>query len=277
MAKMTPEQEADYAFGYNCARSSLSKPAQLIYDRLQQERRERAKAPQPSSNGQPLHREAAATIPDKQKAKALRKYLQKQLRREVSLPGEGPFRKAVRVATNPYLVLGTATVGVGVAGVLTAGTAHLVLGAIGAGQLSSSGSKAIDWWKAKKQGTVHLDTGAVRHLLLMNPPERQVEAVLAVLSASPPGDAHITAQQLIKATAKPDSDRRLGRVVHALRSSYGRAGIALVSAGLFLIAVTVIPEYIHSPSLRVAVVLSAIGGILITTAVIEASKYVSPR
>jgi hypothetical protein len=177
----------------------------------------------------------------------------------------------VRVATNPYLILGTATVGVGVAGVLTAGTAHVVLGAIGAGQLSSSGSKVIGWWKSKKQGTVYLDTGAVSYLLSMDP-DRQVEVVQAVLSASSNGDVYITAQQLSAASAKSDSARRLSRVVCALRSPYGRAGLALLSAGLFLIAVTVIPEYIHSPSLRVAVVVSAIGGILIATAVIEAFK-----
>lgn len=46
MAKMTPEQEADYALSYGSERSSLSKAAQLAYDRLLQERKERAQAEQ---------------------------------------------------------------------------------------------------------------------------------------------------------------------------------------------------------------------------------------
>jgi zinc-ribbon domain len=42
MPKWTPEQEAEYALSYGSQRSSLSKPAQLAYDQLQQERLERA-------------------------------------------------------------------------------------------------------------------------------------------------------------------------------------------------------------------------------------------
>jgi hypothetical protein len=98
----------------------------------------------------------------------------------------------------------------------------------------------------------------------------------AVLSTSPPaGDVYITKQLLIGATAKSVNDRPRSRVVCVLRSPYGRAGLALLGAGLFLIAVTVVPEYIHDPSLRVAVVVSVIGGILIAMAVIEAFKEVS--
>jgi hypothetical protein len=43
MAKMTPEQEASYALHYGSSRSSLSKPAQLVYDRLLEERQRRAR------------------------------------------------------------------------------------------------------------------------------------------------------------------------------------------------------------------------------------------
>jgi hypothetical protein len=238
-------------------------------------------APSEEVAASPSNRTTASDFPDKDRARALRSYLQKELGREVSVWGEGPFRKVVRVATNPYLVLGAATVGVGVAGVLTAGTAHVVLGAVGAGQLSSTGSKAIDWWKSRRQGTVRLDPGAVNRLLSMDPEDRRVKAVQAVLAASPPGDAYITEQQLdayiaeqqlMEASAKQHSDRRLSRAVRALRSPYGRAGLALLGAGLFLIAVTLIPEYIHDPSLRVAVVVSAIGGILTATAMVEAFK-----
>jgi hypothetical protein len=183
-----------------------------------------------------------------------------------------------RVATNPYLVLGAATIGVGVAGVLTAGIAHVVLGAVGAGQLSANGSKAINWWKSKKQGTVSLDRGAVDYLLSLEDLEgqvkleRQVKAVEAALRAKPPGDVLITKEDLDKETPKAEANQRLSRAVCALRSPYGRAGLAILGAGLFLIAVTVIPEYIQDPSLRVAAVLSAIGGILIASAAIEAFK-----
>jgi hypothetical protein len=216
-----------------------------------------------------------AAKPPEEDPRTWQKKLQRQLRRQVSFPDEGRFKKTMRVATNPYLVLGAATVGVGVAGVLTAGTAHVVLGAVGAGQLSTNGSKAIEWWKARKQGTVYLvDKAAVDYLRSVGPVEQQVERVQAVLSARPPGDARITKQDLIDASAKPANAGPLSRAVSALRSPYGRAGLAILGAGMFLIAVTVIPEYIHNPSLRVAAVLSAIGGILIASAMLEAFKGV---
>jgi uncharacterized OB-fold protein len=44
MAKMTPEQEATYALDHGVARSSLSMPAQLAYDRLRQDHQERPPA-----------------------------------------------------------------------------------------------------------------------------------------------------------------------------------------------------------------------------------------
>jgi hypothetical protein len=69
---------------------------------------------------------------DKRAARILRSQLQKALGREVSVRGEGARTKVTRVATNPYVVLGAATIGVGVAGVLTAGIAHVVIGAVGA-------------------------------------------------------------------------------------------------------------------------------------------------
>ena len=205
--------------------------------------------------------------------RTLRKHLQRALGREVSFPDDGSVRKATRVvATNPYLVLGAATVGLGVAGVLTAGIAHVVIGAVAAGQLSANGSKVIDRWKSKRQGTVYLDLGAVKHLLSLDSREACVTAVEAVLSGKPLGDVSVTKEDLVKATRKAETKQRLSRAVCALRSPYGRAGLAILAAGLFLIAVTVIPEYIHAPSLRVAAVLSAIGGILIALAVMEAFK-----
>jgi len=48
VAKMTPEQEAEYALGFGVARSDLSKDAQLAYDRLV-EQRARAGTPPPGS------------------------------------------------------------------------------------------------------------------------------------------------------------------------------------------------------------------------------------
>lgn len=224
-----------------------------------------------------------ASTPGKAEARALADLLKQQLGRDVSVPGEGGFKKVVRVATNPSLVLGAATVGGGIATVLTAGTVHVVLGAVSAGVLGSNGSKAIDWWKSRKQGTVYLDSNAVGYLLSLNAPnpqaqrQLQVKAVRAVLSASPSGDVRITMQQLIDASNRPRNPWRLsraglGRVIRALRSPYGLAGLALLSAGLFLTAVTVIPEYIQDPSLRVAVAVSAIGGILIAIAVTEEFK-----
>jgi Double zinc ribbon len=52
VAKMTPEQEASYALDYGSSRSSLSEAAQLVYDRLLQERQERARTRQATNGGQ---------------------------------------------------------------------------------------------------------------------------------------------------------------------------------------------------------------------------------
>ena len=51
MSKMTPEQEARYALGFNVARSGLSMAAQLEYDRLLREGyggHSKQKSPMPS-------------------------------------------------------------------------------------------------------------------------------------------------------------------------------------------------------------------------------------
>lgn len=206
---------------------------------------------------------------------SLRRYLSKNLDRDVSTPDEGFGKKVGRVATNPYLVLGAATVGVGIATVLTAGTVHLVLGAIGAGQLTSNGSKAVDWWKAKHQGTVYLDRDAVDYLLSNQSPEWRLEVVRLALSAIPPGDAHLARQDLIIASASLPGNRSLARTFAVLSSPHVRAGLAMLSAGLFLIAVVVIPEYIRDPTLRAAAIISSIGVILIAASAMDALK--NPR
>ncbi len=220
---------------------------------------------------------SSAESPGKDPERDLRKSLQTRLGRKVSVQNEGPGTKVLRVATNPYLVLGVAAVGIGVAGVLTAGVPHAVIGAVGATQLSASGSKAIDWWKSKNQGTVYLEPDAVTYLFALDSLDRQVKAMQAVLPDTP-GDVHITARQLQAAAGVNDNRRpvRAGpsRLARVLDSPYGRGGLALLSAGLFLIAVTVIPEYVRDASLRVAVAVSAIGGILIATAVVEAFRDV---
>ncbi|HEX3958309.1 MAG TPA: hypothetical protein VHZ03_17060 [Trebonia sp.] len=206
---------------------------------------------------------------------SLRRYLSKNLDRDVSTPDEGFGKKVRRVAMNPYLVLGAATVGVGIATVLTAGTVHLVLGAVGAGQLTSNGSKAVDLWKSKRQGTVYLDRDAVDYLLSNQSPEWRLEVVRRALSAMPPGDAHLTRQDLIIASASLPSNRSLARTFAVLSSPHVRAGLALLSAGLFLIAVVVIPEYIRDPTLRAAAIISSIGVILIAASAMDALK--NPR
>jgi hypothetical protein len=203
------------------------------------------------------------------RAQALRKNLQHELNREFSVPQEKRKTKVRRAVSNPYLVLGAATVGVGVAGVLTAGTVHLVLGAVGASQLSATGAKGVECWKSRAQGTVYLELDAVEYLVAKPTPQMRVKAVEEALSGRPRGDTHISRHDLIQVEPRPGARERLGRVVRALHSSYGRAGLALLSAGLFLIAVTVIPEYIQSFSLRAAAVVSAIGAILIATAMAE--------
>jgi hypothetical protein len=57
-----------------------------------------------------------------------------------------------------------------------------------------------------------------------------------------------------------------------LGSSYMRAGLALLSAGLFLIAIVLIPEYIRDATLRAAAVISFIGVILISISVVDRLK-----
>jgi hypothetical protein len=206
------------------------------------------------------------------RAQALRKELQQGLNREFSVPQERRITKVRRAVSNPYLVLGAATVAVGVAGVLTAGTAHLVLGAVGASQLSATGAKGVEWWKSRAQGTVYLEPDAVQYLLEKPTPQLRIEAVEAALSGRPRGDTRISKDDLVPAEPMPAAGGHVRRVIRALRSSYGRAGLALLSGGLFLIAVTVIPEYIQSFSLRAAAVVSAIGAIFIAMAVAEEFK-----
>jgi hypothetical protein len=205
----------------------------------------------------------------------LRRYLSSNLDRDVSTPGEGFGKKAGRVVTNPYLVLGAATVGVGIATVLTAGTVHLVLGAVGAGQLTSNGSKAVEWWKSKHQGTVYLDHGAVDYLLSNQSPEGRLQVVRLALSQMPSGDVHLTREDLIIASASVPSNRFLAGTFAILGSSHVRAGLALLSAGLFLIAVVVIPEYIRDPTLRAAAIISSSGVILIAASAMDVLK--NPR
>jgi len=55
MAKMTPEQEAQYALRWGVARSDLGKDAQLAYDHLveEQERRARSATPAPTLDAEP--------------------------------------------------------------------------------------------------------------------------------------------------------------------------------------------------------------------------------
>jgi hypothetical protein len=206
----------------------------------------------------------------------LRRYLSKKLTRDVSTPGEGSGRKIGRVATNPYLVLGAATVGVGIATVLTAGTVHLVIGAVGAGQLASNGSKAIDWWKSKRQGTVYLDQSAVEYLLDRPDENRRLEIVDIALSGMPAGEVHLKRQDLITAAAKLRSNRPVTRMRAMLGSPYMRGGLALLCAGLFLIAIVLIPEYIRDATLRAAAIISFAGVILISISVVDTLKDLWP-
>jgi hypothetical protein len=203
----------------------------------------------------------------------LRGYLKDNLKRDVSTPGEGPGKKFVRVATNPYLVLGAATVGLGIATVLTAGTVHVVLGGVAAGQLASNGSSTIDWWKSNRQGTVYLDQSAVDYLLSnQSQDERRLAIVELALSTMPLGSVHLTGQDLRTAAGKLPGNRPATRLLAMLGSSYMRAGLALLSAGLFLIAIVLIPEYIRDATLRAAAVISFIGVILISISVVDRLK-----
>ena len=202
----------------------------------------------------------------------LRRSLSKNLNRDVSTPGEGRGRKIGRVAANPYLVLGAATVGLGIATVLTAGTVHLVLGGISAGQLASNGSKAVDWWKSKRQGTVYLDQGAVDYLLDHPVEKRRLEIVELALSAMPPGEVHLARRDLEAAAAKSRGNRPVTLMLAMLGNPYMRGGLALLSAGLFLIAIVLIPEYIRDATLRAAAIISFAGVILISVSVVDTLK-----
>jgi hypothetical protein len=72
MSKMSPEQEAAYALDFGVARSDLPEDVQLAYDRLLQERKERAESqqatsrqqevPEPGVSGDAMHQDMS--IPD---------------------------------------------------------------------------------------------------------------------------------------------------------------------------------------------------------------------
>src|SRR5260370_8022552 len=68
MAKMTPEQEAQYALRWGVARSDLGKDAQLAYDHVveEQEQRARSATPAPTLDAEPAR--GQVTIPKRSAA-----------------------------------------------------------------------------------------------------------------------------------------------------------------------------------------------------------------
>jgi hypothetical protein len=218
------------------------------------------------------HDEAISAVSAGDGEADLRRSLSKNLNLDFSTPGEGAGRKIGRVATNPYLILSAATVGLGIATVLTAGTVHLALAGVAAGQLTSNGSKAIDWWKSKRQGTVYLDQSAVEYLLEQPNEAQRLEIVECALSAMLPGEVHLTRRDLITAAAELQRNRPVTRMPALLGSPYMRGGLALLSAGLFLIAIVLIPEYIRDATLRAAAIISVASVILISISVVDTLK-----
>jgi hypothetical protein len=212
----------------------------------------------------------------------LRQQLHEGLKRAVSTPNE-PFRKKLteKATNNPQLLLAAATVGVGIATVLTGGTVHLALMAAAGTGLVSKDSPAVDWLKSKRNGTVHLDSDAVYYLLGLpeetwqmpgdSQPSR-LETVKRALSMMPPGNVSLTVEHLREARSSIMRKEAMRQGFAALRTPIARVGLALFAAGLFLIAATIIPEYVRAPTLRAAVAISAIGAILIVTALFDSIK-----
>jgi hypothetical protein len=196
---------------------------------------------------------------------ALQILLEAVLNCPVSTPDE-KFRKrfnrrVLHTATNPVLLVSGAIVGVGIATVLTAGTVHIALLAAGGATLASNDSSLVETWKKKRKDVVRLDKEAVAYLLTITKTSEVVRTVRRALETA--GNSVLTAPLLKKCH---DETTAVEATPQGPDSTYGAAhigGLALLAAGLFLITVVVVPEYIRDPILRAAVVISVIGAILI--------------
>ena len=171
-------------------------------------------------------------------------------------------------------MVSAAVVGLGIATVLTAGTVHIGLGAAAAAAVAGNDSAVVDWWKSKRRGVVHLDGGAVAFLLELDVVDVQVDTVRSAVPIMERADAYLTEPILREAYAR-NAMTAAGPSSPKLPANVG--GFALLAAGLLLIAIVVIPEYIRDPVMRAGVVIASIGGILVGIALFISSRRRAPK
>ena len=245
-------------------REALERAAQL-------EQKPEEKPPQPLGNGAPAADSSTAVAPrstyDAKAAREMRRGLQKALKRPVILPDERQRDRAIRkLIEHRQVVIGLGALGVGIASAVTAGAASVGL-AIGAACLPAANVPAFFGTGALDPNlTVTLEWAAVVLLLDMKDAGKQAHAVgaaIAKLSTGPNGRVRLSGEDIAAVTsaAQPVPDVRIEPV---------RAGVLMgftvISAGLLLLALTLIPQDVHGLIIRAASAILVVGVLIVGTA-----------
>jgi hypothetical protein len=232
--------------------------------------------PQPVGNGGPASDNGAAVAPrpnyDAKAAREMRRELQKALKRPVILPDERRRDQAIRtVLEHRQVVIGLGVLGVGIASAVTAGAASVGL-AIGAACLPAAnfpaffGTGALDLNLA-----VTLESAAVALLLDMKDAGKQAHAVGAAIAKSstgPNGRVTLSGEDIaaVASAAQPVPGVRIEPVRVGVRM-----GFTVISAGLLLLALTLIPQDVHGLIIRAASAILVVGVLIACNAVANGS------
>lgn len=251
--------------------------------RLEREARERAaqlaktseqEPPQPVADGGPAADHGAAVEPlptyEAKAAREMRHELQKALKRPVTLPDERRRDRAIRtVIEHRQVIIGLGVLGVGIASVVTAGVASVGL-AIGAACLPAANVPAFFGTGALDPTlTVTLEPTAVALLLDMQDAGKQAHAVgaaIAKLGTGANGRVTLSGKDIAAATAVAQPVPSVP--TEPVRTGV-RMGFTVISAGLLLLALTLIPQDIHELIVRAASAILVVGVLMVGTAVVN--------
>lgn len=229
------------------------------------------KPPQPLGNGAPAADSSTAVAPrtyDAKAAREMRRGLQKALKRPVILPDERRRDRAIRtLIEHRQVVIGLGALGVGIASVVTAGAASVGL-AIGAACLPAANVPAFFGTGALDPNlTVTLESAAVALLLDMKDAGKQahtIGAAIAKLSTGPNGRVTLSGEDIAAVTSAAQSVP--GVRIEPVRAGV-RMGFTVISAGLLLLALTLIPQDVHGLIIRAASAILVVGVLIACNAV----------
>jgi hypothetical protein len=236
-----------------------------------------------TGNGGPVVTEAETDIMMGQK-------LQKALGRPVKLVKERPRDRAWHTAIKHQRaasVLGL--LGLGIATGLTHGTAPVILTAFSSSIPLLDFNTFFDKKKDAYNKAVILDQAAIDALLHISDPERAGIAQAAIdAKGSVDGRVTLTGADIEAAKAaiaarQAELDTAAKAAIAARQAELDtaagpgpvqigvRMGLAVVGSGLLLLALTIIPEDIHTPMTRVASLILVVGGLIIGGALANGS------